>query len=61
MDIMGWMVRLVLMGPKAKGKVRPRAEAEGLGDSRVSVIMQVPVTMEGLVQVGCHRVALGQG
>ena len=57
----GWMVRRVLMGPKAKGKVRPKAEAEGLGDSRASAITQLPVTVEGLVRVGCHRVVLRQG
>ena len=55
MDITGWMVRRVLMGPKAKGKVRPKAEAEGLGDSRASAITQVPVTIEGLVRVGKNK------
>ena len=61
MDITGWMVRRVLLGPKAKGNIRSKAEAEGLGDSRASAITQVPVTMEGLVRVGCHRVVLRQG
>ena len=48
-------------GAKSKGKVCPKAEAEGLGDSRASAITQVPVTMDGLVRVGCHRVVLRQG
>ena len=60
-DTMGWMARWVLVGPVAWGDIRPRVEEGELVDSQVSAIMQVPVTTEGLVRVGCHRAVLGQG
>ena len=48
-------------GTKSEGKRSSDNKSGGSVGSQVSAITQVPVTMEGLIQVGCHGVVLGQG